>query len=134
MSTATGHKNSRQESISRRHEVSDVDFGRVMITGFGLLGVMILGLAYSVVVESFFSGTTAQPGAPAEIFVSPVSGEMPPLPRIEPDPHANLVLLQRREDSLLTRYGWVSRDSGLVRVPIERAMELVIEKKMLGSR
>jgi len=132
--TTTGHKDSEQESISRRHEVSDVDFGRIMITGFGLLAVMVLGLVYSEVVESFFSGMSAQPGAPAEVFVSPASEDMPPFPRVDPDPHANLLLLQQREDSLLGMYGWVSRDSGLVRVPVERAMDLVIDKKMLESR
>lgn len=37
-----------------------------------------------------------------------------------------LIEAQRRE---LDSYGWVDRDSGLVRIPIERAMQLVAEEQ-----
>lgn len=134
MSQSSEHSRSLQESLNRRHETSDVDFRRIMITGIGLLGLMVVGLVYSGAVLSFFSHMAVQPGAPPEVLVTPNPENLPPLPRLQPDPHAALIQLRNREDSVLTRYGWVSKDSALVRVPIERAMQLVIEKKMLPSR
>jgi hypothetical protein len=134
MNAERKHKSTQQGSLSHGHELADVHFGRIMIIGLGLLGVMVLGLVYSEFVEALFSETTAQPGAPAEVFVDVTNENLPPLPRVEPDPHANLIALRRTEDSVLTTYAWVSKDSGLVSIPIERAMELVLEKGILKSR
>jgi hypothetical protein len=36
--------------------------------------------------------------------------------------------LHRDEDAALGRYGWVDRKAGIVRIPIDRAIELVAEK------
>ena len=43
---------------------------------------------------------------------------------------ANLKLeeLRVQEDSLLTSYGWVNREHGIVHIPIDRAMELVVRE------
>ena len=35
--------------------------------------------------------------------------------------------LRAHEDSVLTSYGWVDRDRGIVRIPIDRAMELAAQ-------
>ena len=36
--------------------------------------------------------------------------------------------LRATEDASLTTYGWVDRDTGVVRIPIERAMDLLAER------
>jgi hypothetical protein len=69
-----------------------------------------------------------------EVLVDGGVRKPPPGPRIEADPHSNLLLLLSREDSTLNSYRWISRDSGIVQVPVERAMELVLEKGLLESR
>jgi hypothetical protein len=43
-------------------------------------------------------------------------------------PDMGLPELLAAEDSVLTSYGWVYPDSGLVRIPIERAMSILAEK------
>ena len=134
MNQSKEHSGVLQESLNRHHETTDVDFKRIVLTGIGLLGLMVLGLIYSGVVSSMFYRMSAQPGVKAEVFITPRPGELPPLPRLQSDPHSALVQLRNREDSILTGYSWVSEDSGLVRVPIEKAMELVVERGMLKSR
>ena len=120
------------ESVSRRHEISDIDFRRVILTGIGLLGLMAAGLVYSWLVSSAFSPAT--PDTRPEVTVTPEEGALPPLPRLQPDPHAVLLDLRKREDSTLSAYGWANKESSLVMIPIERAMKLVVEKGMLKSR
>ena len=39
--------------------------------------------------------------------------------------------LDRRESLLLDHYSWVSREQGTVRIPIERAMEIVAQGKTI---
>lgn len=126
--------NTKDESLARGHEQADIDFGKILITGIGLLVLMAVGLVYSGMVEGIFSETTAQPGAPREVLIEGGTKRLPPEPRVEPNPRGNLVALLAREDSILSAYRWLSRDSGIVQVPVERAMELVVENGMLKSR
>jgi hypothetical protein len=52
-----------------------------------------------------------------------------PTPRIQTDNGAqDLVDLHRREDLLLDHYSWVNQPQGKVRIPIERAMEIIAQR------
>jgi hypothetical protein len=48
-----------------------------------------------------------------------------PFPREQPNPVEDLNALRAREQAELTRYGWINRTSGIVRIPIERAIDLL---------
>lgn len=54
--------------------------------------------------------------------------ETPPPPLLQVEPPADLREMRRRHAEILDRYGWADRERGLVRVPIERAMELLLER------
>jgi hypothetical protein len=53
---------------------------------------------------------------------------IPPEPRIEVAPFEQLQRLRVQEDHILTTYAWVNKDNGVVRVPIDRAIELLANK------
>jgi hypothetical protein len=53
---------------------------------------------------------------------------VPPEPRLQVDAPKDLRALQASEQEALTSYGWVSREAGIARVPIRRAMQLVLER------
>jgi hypothetical protein len=50
-------------------------------------------------------------------------------PRLQVQGFNELREMRRAEESLLTSYGWLDREKGLVRIPVERAMELLAEKE-----
>lgn len=52
-----------------------------------------------------------------------------PKPRLQVAPARELEALRAAEDAVLNSYGWVDREAGIVRVPIERAMELLVERE-----
>lgn len=54
---------------------------------------------------------------------------LPPEPRLEIDPAAHLARLRAEEDAILKTYGWVDKPNGVVRIPIERAMALLVERE-----
>ena len=54
---------------------------------------------------------------------------VPPEPRLETDPREDFQEYFRKEQETLKSYGWTSRGEGKVRIPIDRAMELVIERQ-----
>lgn len=56
-------------------------------------------------------------------------------PRIQIDPPRQKFDLRETEEQILSTYGWVNKDVGLARIPVDRAMELLAEKKaMLNIR
>jgi hypothetical protein len=52
----------------------------------------------------------------------------PPAPRLQIHPKTDLDVLRAAEDKVLGRLAWVDKDKGLVQVPIERAMEMLLAK------
>jgi len=53
---------------------------------------------------------------------------VPPPPRLQVTPVKDLAELRDRETSILNTYGWVDKQAGVVRIPIERAIEVVAAK------
>jgi hypothetical protein len=54
--------------------------------------------------------------------------EPPPEPRLLTKPGADLAAMRAEEDQILSSYGWIDRDRGIVRVPIDRAITLLAQK------
>lgn len=52
----------------------------------------------------------------------------PAMPRLQVSPPLDLQQFRAREEEQLHTYGWVDRRAGVVRMPIERAMELVLQE------
>ncbi len=48
-----------------------------------------------------------------------------PQPRLQAEPLIDLHALHAQEDAVLNTYGWVDRKAGAVRIPVDRAMELL---------
>ena len=55
------------------------------------------------------------------------SGQLPPLPRLQIDPSIELKDIRDWEEEQLTDYGWVDKDTGVFRIPIERAIEITAQ-------
>lgn len=110
------------------YEKRDADFKNLMLTGIGLLGIMVVGMILSWVVYVIAADHTPAPGAPTETFAVPDSAKLPPLPNLEVNSRIALLALMAKEDSMLGSYGWVDKEAGIVRVPIDRAIELLVAK------
>jgi hypothetical protein len=51
-----------------------------------------------------------------------------PQPRLEENERTNLRQFIEDQDRKLVTYGWVDKDKGTVRIPIDRAMELIVQR------
>jgi hypothetical protein len=58
------------------------------------------------------------------------SRTLPPTPRLQVEPAADLNQMRQTQEEMLNTYGWADKASGTVRVPIERAMDMLIERKL----
>jgi hypothetical protein len=75
------------------------------------------------VMESRVAATDA-PRAP----LAAPAGALPPPPNLLLDEPANLKRFRDSEDTVLSTYGWIDRNEGTVRIPIDRAKDLLLER------
>jgi hypothetical protein len=59
------------------------------------------------------------PGYPQTVF---------PAPKLEEDERTQLNGILRTEENTLNSYGWVNEQQGVARIPIERAMDLLVQR------
>jgi len=66
--------------------------------------------------------------APYNPMAETARPQIPPLPRIEDHPAIELKDLRTQEDGVLLSYGWTDKQAGIVHIPIDRAIELQLQK------
>jgi hypothetical protein len=59
---------------------------------------------------------------------------LPPEPRLQRFPREDILNFRLGEEATLKGYGWIDKDAGTVHIPIQDAMRLVLERRMLPSR
>ena len=108
------------------HETSDVDTWAAGKFGIALALTCILSLAMLFGLFRYFQvgyGALPQRGSvefdPAKVF---------PQPQLQTSPSLDLRAIRAAEEEALNSYGWVDKQNGVVRMPIERAMELLAQR------
>ncbi len=56
-----------------------------------------------------------------------------PQPRLEESERSQLRQFIEQEDDKLATYNWVDKDKGVVQIPIDRAMDLIVQRGLTGS-
>ena len=110
------------------HERTDAD-ARV-ITRFGIALTFFLIVSQLVLwwVFSSFSKREQQLSPPISAMIKAQAPSQPPEPRLQANPQSDMRKMLEEENEALTHYGWVDPDRGIVRIPIERALEIVAQK------
>jgi hypothetical protein len=67
-------------------------------------------------------------GPPASPFEKEDARDMPPGLRLQTDAPTDLDQYRKTQDKILAGYGWVDPKAGVVRIPVQRAMDLLLEK------
>lgn len=113
------------ESSQGTHEVSDARAGPIVWAAFVLMIVVLVGLGAAWGLYRSLEKTVRRSEPPA----NPLSGDQtPPAPRLQPQPRAALERLRRAEEVRLNEYAWVDREKKTVHIPIDRAIDLLVER------
>ncbi len=107
------------------HELSDLT-PRAIAIFLGVLAAMIAGvLVVSVWIYDYSASRLASTEAPPSPVAKPAA---PPEPRLRVVAPTEMQELRAGEDAVLKDYGWVNHAKGAVRIPIDRAMQLLAER------
>jgi hypothetical protein len=113
------------EQPRRSHETTDANTRNLIIFGVGLSLLVIAGLVVSRAVFNYFVGHQGL-GPPASPFEN--VRMLPPEPRLQVTAPKSLKQYKAAQDEILNSYGWVDQQAGIVRIPIDRAMEILLQK------
>jgi hypothetical protein len=111
-----------------RHEESDVNVRGVLGFAAGLLVTAVLIQFMVWLLFVYFSGREAARVAPEYPLAAGEQTRVPPEPRLQTNPREDLRALRAREDAVLNSYGWVDKTAGVVRIPIDEAIRLTVQR------
>jgi hypothetical protein len=118
-------QNNHASLHSSGHEKTDAQARPLLLFG-AILAAIILAVALLMWITFRFFAMEQSLGAPPTPFA--LGRLLPPEPRLQPDPRIDLNRLRKQEQDAISGYGWVNPTDGVIRIPVDRAMDRLIEK------
>ena len=116
--------NAKEKEPRHDHERSDWNLNFVVWGGITLVIAVTVILAGSWWIFRNFQRSAAN----RVMGTAQVQPVLPPEPRLQISPSADWKLMYEQERAALHSYGWVDRSRGIVRIPIDREMELIAQR------
>jgi hypothetical protein len=107
------------------YETRDANVRGLVIFGLGMFATIALVFVLAASVFRYFAKSQSL-GPPASPFAD--LRTLPPAPRLQVEPREDLEHLRARENEKLNGYGWVDPKAGIVRIPIDHAMDLLLRQ------
>jgi hypothetical protein len=129
---ATAHRTADDEYVETpagaEYEHTDANVWVIVKFGFWLFITAVvvqagMGLMYSMLIEQ--AKDTTEQRYPLATSLDP---QLPPEPRLQQFPQVEIGDFRAAEERQLHGYGWVSKDAGVVHIPIEDAMRLTLQR------
>ena len=109
------------------HERTDADTRAITQFGIALVLVLVLSQLGLWWLFNSFTRRESKLSPPVTALVRAQAPTAPPEPRLQDNPQADMRTMREKEESILNHYGWVDPNRGVVRIPIDRALDLVAE-------
>ncbi len=108
------------------HETKDVDVTSILLIAFGLLmTLVVVAIVVWITLRHLRSERSSQTASTSSLTAQVAQF---PEPQLQINPTIDLAELRVRDARELNDYGWIDRKAGVARVPIERAMQLLLQK------
>jgi hypothetical protein len=107
------------------YEKRDVNARAISYSILLLLAIVVVSLVTMRWLFDYFSATQTL-GPTASPFTD--VRQLPPEPRLQVQPVEDLNKVRQEQENMLNSYGWTDRATGKVRIPIDRAMDMIIER------
>jgi hypothetical protein len=111
-----------------KFEERDVNVWAVAKFGIGLAVVCVVCLGLLLGLFRFFESETGGTKARVGKGIGVDASKLPPQPRLEVTPILDLQAMRAAEDQALSNYGWIDQPKGVVRIPIDRAIDLLAQR------
>ena len=110
------------------HTDIDVSVGYKFALWLTVAMVVSVGIVYATFWLFDGQERTANQLAQKYPLAAGVARKEPPAPNLQTQPFQDLYQLRAAEDKKLVEYGWVDKDGGVTHIPINRAMEVMLQR------
>ncbi|HEX6163449.1 MAG TPA: hypothetical protein VFZ31_08790 [Vicinamibacterales bacterium] len=113
-----------------KYEHTDIDVAVGYKFALWLSVAMVISIAIVYGTFWFFEGRTRSANEQAQKYplAASVPAKAPPTPNLQTQPFRDVYALREAENKKLTEYGWVDKDGGVTHIPIDRAMEVMLQR------
>ena len=118
------------------HEGKDANAWGVVLTAVGIAAGIAVVLAVSAGLMNVLSVSEprvqlSRSAVPREL---PALPSQPPSPRLQANPAEDWQAMRARDEARLSSYGWVDRKAQIAHMPIQRAMDLIVQRGLAGEK
>ncbi|HEX6385212.1 MAG TPA: hypothetical protein VF177_11125 [Anaerolineae bacterium] len=109
------------------HETRDVNVRLILLVGAAMIvAAVVIHLAIWGLLELFTAGPAPRQGPFSTLITE--DDPLPPEPRLQVSPRLDMAALRERQEEILNSYGQVDEEVDIVRIPIDVAMDLLVER------
>jgi hypothetical protein len=112
-----------------QHEHTDIE----PAIAWRFAGWLLVGIALSAAIvygtfALFYSREQAVNRSAQQFPLAEGQVKEPPAPHLQTQPFKDIYQMRQHEAERLSTYGWVDKGTGVTRLPINRAIELILER------
>ena len=108
-------------------EPSDVSGGCLLAVGIAIvISAIMIHAGVAILQTKFASDRSHSTPPPASLAVPAKTPEVEA--PLQTDPKGDYASYRERQTAILDGYGWVDRNAAVVRIPIDQAMRIVVER------
>lgn len=112
-----------------QYEHTDIDVSVGYKFALWLSVAMIISVGIVWATFFFFEGQEQAANVAAQKYPLAAGQEKaPPAPNLQTQPFRDVYSLRAAEAQKLGSYGWVDKEGGIARIPIDRAMEVMLQR------
>lgn len=113
-----------------KYEHTDIDPNIAYQFGLWLFISMIVSVGIVYGTFRLFEGRERSANAAAQLYplAATAGPKVPPTPNLQKQPFKDIYMLHQGETEKLTTYGWVDKEGGVTRIPIDQAMEVMLKR------
>ena len=119
-----GHDRNYEAGLDR-----EIDLKAIVWSVVGLTAIVLISAALMWFLSVGLRARLIAADPPPPVIPEAREQELPPEPRLQTTPEEDMRELRRHEDEILEGYAWTDEAAGVARVPIERAMDILVERE-----
>lgn len=122
-----------QAAVEAGHEVDHVGGRLLWSAGIAFVVLTVVAVIVVWILQPFMVRSQEAESPPANPLAAAFGRTEPPAPRLQVDPALDIHDHRAAEAKVLESYGWVDQKTGVVRIPIARAMELLAQRGVAAT-
>ncbi len=117
-----------------RAELRDVNAKFLTKFGIGMAFTIVVFLFCLVALFRYFTTREEALGPPPSQGVGVTAQKLPPEPRLQEIPIRDMEQMRAAENEILNQYAWIDPEKGIARIPVSRAMEIMLSRNSFPVR